>query len=408
MMRPVAWKSAPMMKSAASAMLILLLAVNLPTAAAEEVIEIGPQEGVPAKCQPNDIDLDSTGRPWFTCTGADLPGKNDSVGVIDPSTKKVALYDVTGGCGPFMGAFDAQGRYWFSMRDCNKIGMIDPAAGPQVNEYPVDENATEPRGIAIDQSGKVWVALVTFPPAEPDFVGRFDPASKSWDIVKMKETGTRLVDVTVMKSGKVIVCDFQAGGIYRFDATTMAYGLVPVPTVFEPTWCRESPDGYLFVTSHGPNTYVMKIDVNDKYDNLTYPQVGLLPYAIAFDRDGHAWITEHLGNHIHRIAKDRTWGPRISLLTPQSYPFSIAIDQKNCDAWVGENNGNRIAYIPGSMLCPPKGFMIDTMLIGILAVVGIAVILVVVVILVMMNRKKPGPAAAGSKEEAKQKAKDTL
>jgi virginiamycin B lyase len=388
-----------------------LFFLAVPAAAAEDPIEIGPGDGLPPLCQPNDIDLDAQGNPWVACLGSEQAnGKDDAIAVIDPSTRKVALYDVPDSCGPYMGAFDAQGRYWFTMRDCNRLGMIEPGSS-KVNEYAVTQNATMPKGIAVDAQGRIWAALEFGVPQEPDYVGRYDPSAKIWDIVRQTETGTKLLDVTVLKNGKVIVCDFLGGGVYRFDPATLAYARVPIPAILEPTWCRESPDGHLWITSHGQNTYLMRVGANDDYRNFTFPQVGLLPYAVAFDRDGNVWWTEHLGNHLHRIAKDGTFGSRIAIPTPQSYPFSLAINQKNCDAWVGESQGNRVFFVPGSTICPDSGRgtfklgLLDWIIIG--AIGGGALGLVNA--LIIRRRKRQAAAGPLSKEqEAKKKAKDSL
>jgi streptogramin lyase len=357
-----------------------------PSVAAEGIREIGFAEGVPATCQPQDIDLAPDGRPWFTCNGADPTGVDDKIGVIDPVTLRAATNDVTPKCGPYMGAFDGAGRYWFTLRDCGRIGMIDPAT-QKVTEHPVGMNATEPVGIAVDSSGRILVSLQIGNLDVADGVGRFDPGTQKWEYGVLGHTGTQLFDITVRPSGEIIVCDFFGGGVYRVDTSTLALSLLKIPKVFEPTWCREAPDGRLWITSHGATTYVMTVRAGDLHENYSFPQVGLLPYAIDFDRNGNAWFTEHLGNQLHRVSPSGVFGPRFPLKTPQSYPFSIAIDRKSCDAWVGENKEDRIAFVPGSMICPPTPPGIDPVIM-VAAGGGGGTAVVVIAFLLFLRRKR--------------------
>lgn len=99
---------------------------------------------------PWSIAVDAQGYPWFT----DLVG--DRVVKYFPQT--IALFDfypvLTSGAGVY-DLVAAQNRIWFTERDAARLGDLDPARRV-VMEYGVQ--GSQPRGIAADAMGHVWVA----------------------------------------------------------------------------------------------------------------------------------------------------------------------------------------------------------------------------------------------------------
>ncbi len=126
----------------------------------------------PAVRDPHTLVLDQSGTIWFTAQFSNHVGK------LDRATGEVRLIPVpTPNSRPYGIVVDRQGRPWFNEFGANKIGMIDPTT-LELKEYTLPYPNARGRRIAATSDGAVWYADYA-----RGSIGRLDPASgevKEW------------------------------------------------------------------------------------------------------------------------------------------------------------------------------------------------------------------------------------
>lgn len=110
------------------------------------------------------------GDEWFTSFRLDGPiarvSKDGKLSMFLPPTQGK----------PQRLQLDSEGNVWFSERQGNKIGRLDPKTGT-FKEFPLPGPEASPYAVGIDRDGMIWYSS-----HEQDTVGRFDP--KSGDVVE--------------------------------------------------------------------------------------------------------------------------------------------------------------------------------------------------------------------------------
>jgi streptogramin lyase len=104
------------------------------------------------------------GSQWFTAFRDKGPigrVKNDVLTTFDPPTNGK----------PQRLAFDKNGIVWFTERQGNKLGRLDPANG-EIKEFPLPGPEASPYAINVDGQGMIW-----YPSHEQDTMNRFDPST---------------------------------------------------------------------------------------------------------------------------------------------------------------------------------------------------------------------------------------
>ncbi len=117
---------------------------------------------------------------WTTTALANTPG-SVQVHYLDGETGAV-LFELAvpelgvSVLGPYGGAVDSQGNFWFHARDPNQptgLARVDPDGGAY-ETMPIP--MANPYGIAVDSTDRIWFSSYT------SGLSRFDPADGSWEI----------------------------------------------------------------------------------------------------------------------------------------------------------------------------------------------------------------------------------
>lgn len=149
---------------------------------------IGPSQfteyQVPVGSFPDQIDLDSSGRVWFS------QPSNDFLTVLDPSGPTFTQYATTGGSGPDGMMVDDQDVVWTGLYFGGGLGRLDPSTGVHQN-YPAPYGGAV--NMAIPKQGPGSSLWVTDHSANR--ISRFDTVSKTWiGSFTMRSPGSHVVE----------------------------------------------------------------------------------------------------------------------------------------------------------------------------------------------------------------------
>lgn len=132
--------------------------------------------GQMAGVRPYGIKLDSQGRPWIALVGT------NAIGMVDPETMEMRVYDVPEGAAPRRLVIDSSDRVWYVDFSRGKLARLDPTSG-EVEEWDSPGGAeSRPYGMAIDAADRIWY-VETGPDTNP-FVG-FDPATGEFTVAEI-------------------------------------------------------------------------------------------------------------------------------------------------------------------------------------------------------------------------------
>ena len=147
-----------------------------------------------ANSEPTNIISLGTGQVWYTMQNANAIGKLVVAGNGQATHTK---YNVpTANSAPYDLAYDGQ-YIWFTERQGNKIGRLNPANG-QITEYPIPTANSEPLGIAVAPNGEVWFAQ-----KNGDKMARFKPASGTFDEYSFTVAGAKPEDVATSSNDSI-------------------------------------------------------------------------------------------------------------------------------------------------------------------------------------------------------------
>lgn len=104
---------------------------------------------------PHTLIVDKDGQVWFA------GNKKGYIGKLDPTTRTIKKYMMPDPAArdPHTMSFDTQGDIWFTVQHGNFIGKMHTPSG-EVHLIPVDTPKARPYGLAVDSTGKPWIALL--------------------------------------------------------------------------------------------------------------------------------------------------------------------------------------------------------------------------------------------------------
>ncbi|MCP4710113.1 MAG: 6-bladed beta-propeller [Planctomycetes bacterium] len=207
----------------------------------------------------------------------------------------------------------------------------------------------EPKGIAVDADGKVFVAdnynhRVQLFGADGTFVDEFGgPGSGPGQF-------NRPHGIAIDTSGFVFVVDANNNRVQKFEPNAISgdYDHVVDLTggLNKPKFVAVDEDGFVYVTDTS-NHRVVKFEYNDgtsSYDVVTHwGQQGSgdgefdFPYGIAVDSDGFVYVVEHDNQRVQKFASDGTYVTQWAVTGATEGPSGIAINAAGdilvCDSW---------------------------------------------------------------------------
>ena len=168
----------------------------------------------PAIRDPHTMTFDRNGDAWFTAQNSGVVGK------LTVSDGKIRIWRLTTGFKPYGIWLDSQDRPWFDEFGTNKIGTIDPKSG-ELKEYPLPNERTRPRRIAVTSDDQVWFGDYT-----RGMLGKLDPKTGNVEEFAMPGGGGSLpYAMTLDDRGRIWVAETgsQPNKLHAFDPKKKAW-----------------------------------------------------------------------------------------------------------------------------------------------------------------------------------------
>lgn len=164
----------------------------------------------------NTAAFDASGQLWFT-------GQNGIVGVLEPETGEMSVFDAPRGRGPYGIAATPLGQIYFASLAGSNVGQVAPDGSITVLEPPaVGQGA---RRVWSDSTGDIWVSEWN-----SGRLSRYDPATEQWTEWPLPGDGPQAYAVFVDGNDIVWVSDFGGNAIHRFDPLDQTFFTFPLPS----------------------------------------------------------------------------------------------------------------------------------------------------------------------------------
>ena len=240
----------------------------------EFTVTSGAPAPAPRGAYPHTLRVDQKGTVWFTDAGA-------GVFSLDPDTLEVTRYklptkDQAVGAGkgesrgrtPYGIDVAPDGKIWYTKRNGNRIGRIDPAVeGGDAKEW--NPPFRGPRRLHVGPDGTVWV-----PGFGSGVFASFDPKTEEWKVHELPDADNRIPYALSINptNGDVWICGTGSDSMWRFIPATEELVEYRMPSLV--TYTREiefDDEGNIWVcnsnypvrhTERGHGS-IIKIEVGD-------------------------------------------------------------------------------------------------------------------------------------------------
>lgn len=164
----------------------------------------------------NTAAFDPEGRIWFT-------GQTGIVGVLDPATEEMQVWDAPRGRGPYGIDATPDGAIYIASLAGSYVGQVDLETGDiEVLEPPTAGQGT--RRVWSDSQGRIWGSQWN-----AGQVSMYDPASGEWREWRLPGDGPQAYAVYVDELDAVWLSDFGGDAMHRFDPLTETFETFPLP-----------------------------------------------------------------------------------------------------------------------------------------------------------------------------------
>ncbi|MDA0815468.1 MAG: lyase [Chloroflexi bacterium] len=156
----------------------------------------------------NTAAFDGRGRIWFT-------GQSGIIGVLDPATEEMQVFDAPRGRGPYGIDATPDGEVWIASLAGSYLARVDL---DEVGEIEVLEPPTANAGVRrvwSDSVGRLWIAEWN-----AGQVGVYDPINSTWQEWPLPAENAQAYAVYVDELDAVWLSDFGSNTIVRFDPET--------------------------------------------------------------------------------------------------------------------------------------------------------------------------------------------
>jgi virginiamycin B lyase len=162
----------------------------------------------------NTAAFDGDGVLWFT-------GNAGYYGSVDPTSRRVRVFNAPRGQGPYGITATPQGEIYFSSLAGSYLGAVNRSSG----EVRVIEPPTDGAGLRrawSDSRGRVWVSEWF-----AGQVGMYDPETDAWQEWPLPGDAAQPYAVFVDDTDAVWLTDFTANAIVRFDPVRETFASFP-------------------------------------------------------------------------------------------------------------------------------------------------------------------------------------
>lgn len=164
----------------------------------------------------NTAAFDGAGQLWFT-------GQNGIVGVLDPASGAMDVFDSPRGRGPYGITATPLGTIYFASLAGSYVGLVGDDRSITVLEPPTPAQGA--RRVWSDSQGAIWVSEWN-----SGQLSRHDPTTGSWEAWALPGSDPQAYAVYVDDTDIVWVSDFGGNAIHRFDPTSATFDTFPLPS----------------------------------------------------------------------------------------------------------------------------------------------------------------------------------
>lgn len=164
----------------------------------------------------NTAAFDGAGQLWFT-------GQNGIVGVLDPATGDMEVFDAPRGRGPYGIAATPLGKIYFASLAGSYVGVVGADRSITVLDPPTPSQGA--RRVWSDSTGAIWVSEWN-----SGRLSRYQPDTGSWDTWPLPGDDPSAYAVYVDDTDIVWVTDFGGNAIHRFDPATETFHTFELPS----------------------------------------------------------------------------------------------------------------------------------------------------------------------------------
>ncbi len=272
--------------------------------AASRVVRITPAGAIteftlPAGREPFQI-APAGGFLWFTERNGDRIGRlNPTAGSDVAVQASIAEFIVPGvGSEPTGITGGPDGLAWFTQAGSDEIGRITGVG--TITEFVVPGAGSAPTGIASGPDGALW-----FTEAGSAQVGRITTAgavTNEFSVPTLEPSATRLGAITQGPDGALWFVDEGLDHVRRIT-TSGGHTQFPGPAGSGLSGIASGPDGALWLTE-ARSGKIVRMTTGGGLSEYTLPTRGAGPTGITAGPDGALWFTERLSSAIGRISTD--------------------------------------------------------------------------------------------------------
>lgn len=164
----------------------------------------------------NTAAFDAAGLLWFTGQRGGI------VGVLDPATGEMEVFDAPRGAGPYGIAATPLGAIYFASLAGSYVGLVGEEGEVMVLEPPTPDQGA--RRVWADSTGAVWVSEWN-----SGQLSRYQADAGSWETWPLPGTDPSAYAVYVDETDIVWVTDFGGNAIHRFDPVTETFFTFALP-----------------------------------------------------------------------------------------------------------------------------------------------------------------------------------
>ncbi len=192
-------------------------------------------------------------------------------------------------------AVDSQNAPWVGFWNSQNIHRLDPVTGAITASANFSDAGGRPYGLALDQLGRVWVAL-----RDSGRLGLVDPTQPGGIVRKfwVLPNGANSYGIAVDQLGQVWQANGEFGTVTVFDPNTEQFQVVSPAAPGNTRGVAAGLDGYLYVAHHAWDKgchpefsrHITKIDTISKAVTATWDLGGLHgTVGVSIDFEGHLW-----------------------------------------------------------------------------------------------------------------------
>ena len=164
----------------------------------------------------NTAAFDGGGLLWFT-------GQNGIVGVLDPATAEMEVFDAPRGRGPYGIAATPTGTIYFASLAGSYVGVVGADRSITVLEPPIPDQGA--RRVWSDSAGAIWVSEWN-----SGRLSRYEPATETWTGWPLPGPDASAYAIYVDDTDIVWVSDFGGNAIHRFDPVDESFTTFALPS----------------------------------------------------------------------------------------------------------------------------------------------------------------------------------